>query len=72
MTKLFEDWLVELAKNENYSLLDRLPGYLASQYEKADDALTERNRLASYFSNHAPRTPFANLVLEEILGSLPG
>jgi hypothetical protein len=66
MSKLFEEWLVELAKNENYSILDRLPEYLNSEYDRARDRSAERDRLTAYFRNNAPKTPFSTLVLEVI------
>lgn len=69
MPELFEDWLVELAKTENYSALDKLPEYLSGQYAKAGNAIAERNRLASYFQNYGPHSPFSGLVLEAILSS---
>jgi hypothetical protein len=68
MTKLFEDWLVELAKNESFSTLEKLPDYLDSHYAKTGNRIAERKRLAAYFQNHTPRTPFSLQVLEVILG----
>jgi hypothetical protein len=66
MSKLFEEWLVELAKNENYSVLDRLPEYLNSEYDRVRDRSAERDRLIAYFRNNAPKTPFSTLILEVI------
>lgn len=66
MTKTFEEWLVEITKNENFALLEKLPEYLSSEYGKAADRKAERDRLAGYFENNVPRTPFSLLVLEAI------
>ncbi len=69
MPKLFEDWLIELAKDENYSVLDKLPEYLRNQYAKVGDAAAECHRLTAYFQDYAPHSPFSGLVLEAILKS---
>ena len=66
MTKLFEEWLIELAKNEQFSLLERLPGYLAGHYAKSRDPAAEREKLAGYFANNAPRTPFSRLIQDVV------
>ncbi len=70
MTKLFEEFLVELAKNENYSILGRLPDYLASEYAKVRNPAAERERLTHYFRQNAPRSVFSKLVLEVIAASV--
>jgi hypothetical protein len=68
MTQLFEDWLVELAKNESFSILEKLPDYLDSHYAKTGNRVAERNRLAAYVQDHTARTPFRLQLMEIILG----
>lgn len=69
MSKLFEEWLVEIAKNENYYLLEKLPEFLSDQYEKAGNRAAERERLAAYVKDNMPRTPFSIVLLETITGT---
>ena len=68
MTTTFNQWLVDLAKNEQFSLLETLPHYLTTHYNECGDKTVERVRLVNYFTDYAPKTSFSRLVLEAIKG----
>jgi hypothetical protein len=66
MLQLFEDWLIEMAKNESYMLLEKLPDYLNGHLSRVRDVDAERKRLLAYFRNNAPRGVFSRMILETI------
>lgn len=68
MSNMFEDWLVEIAKNESFSLLDKIPAYTEGHCSKMRNPAAERGRLVNYVRDYAPRTAFSALILAAILG----
>ena len=69
MIETYEEWLVEIAKNETFSLLEKLPEYTEAHCGKARNPPAERRRLVDYVRNHAPHTAFSAMLIATVMGS---
>jgi hypothetical protein len=69
MSDMIEEWFVEIAKNESFGLLDKIPVYTESHCSKMRNPRAERGRLVSYVRDYAPRTAFSAMILAAILSS---
>ncbi len=68
MIETYEEWLVEAAKNETFSLLAKVPGYTEAHCGKMRNPAAERRRLADYIRDYAPRTAFTAMLITAVMG----
>jgi hypothetical protein len=70
MAQAFEDWLVELHDKNDYSILEKLPGYLTDHYVRTPyNVVVERERLFTAFREKVAVTPLSGRMLDIILTS---
>ena len=67
MQKPFEDSLVVLAKEHDWSILDRLDFYLEGHLIRFSEEDAEKQRLAGAFRAKAPDGELREAILERLL-----